>query len=78
MKNSLTKKKLQNIKTVAIENELMFKEKNLIHQLKKNSGQEYKMKKYLQSIGFDDTMQRRSNSSARMRTTTSVGLTIKN
>lgn len=34
MKDSSTKKRLQTIKAMAIENELKFKEKNLMHQLK--------------------------------------------
>ena len=38
MKESSTVSKLQTIKTVAIENELKFKEKNLVHILKKNAG----------------------------------------
>lgn len=65
-----TKKKLQIIQDVALENELVFNEKTLMHQLRKNAGHDYKLKKYLQSLGVDDGLGR-SSSSGRLRSATS-------
>ena len=47
LKQSSTCKKLQTIQTVALENELKFSEKKLFHNLKKNAGHDFKLKKYL-------------------------------
>lgn len=67
-----TKKRLQVIKDVALENELKLTEKSLMHQLRKNAGHDYKLKKYLQSMGVEDGLGR-SSSSGRLRSSASGG-----